>query len=247
MSGGAVSQACKKLLPQVLKIGAYLLSAPEHEVLFEDGCVIHQGQRVSISQIANAWYINPQLLPPDVDASGLEATVGYKPKVDTGAFTYATHAAVVAVDPELGSVSILDYVVVEDCGVLVNPMVVEGQTIGGVAQGIGTALYEEMPYDGFAQPLASTLADYVMPGATEVPNIRIEHFETPSPHTEFGAKGMGEGGAIAPPAVIFGAVNDALRKIGAAELTHTPLTPRRMLEAIEKGRQAKAAIEQVSA
>jgi len=104
-----------------------------------------------------------------------------------------------------------------------------------------------MPYDGFAQPLASTLADYVMPGATEVPNIRIEHFETPSPHTEFGAKGMGEGGAIAPPAVIFGAVNDALRKIGAAELTHTPLTPRRMLEAIEKGRQAKAANEQVSA
>lgn len=247
MSGGAVSQACKKLLPQVLKIGAYLLSAPEHEVSFEDGCVIHQGQRVSISQIANAWYINPQLLPPDVDASGLEATVGYKPKVDTGAFTYATHAAVVAVDPELGSVSILDYVVVEDCGVLVNPMVVEGQTIGGVAQGIGTALYEEMPYDGFAQPLASTLADYVMPGATEVPNIRIEHFETPSPHTEFGAKGMGEGGAIAPPAVIFGAVNDALRKIGAAELTHTPLTPRRMLEAIEKGRQEKAANEQVSA
>lgn len=237
MSGGAVSQACKKLLPQILKIGAWLLKAPESEVLFNLGEVTHSGKSISIKEIANAWYINPQLLPPDVDPSGLETTVGYKPKVDTGAFTYATHAAVVAVDPEMGSVSILDYVVVEDCGVMVNPMVVEGQTIGGVAQGIGTALYEEMPYDGFAQPLASTLADYVMPGATEIPNIRIEHFETPSPHTEFGAKGMGEGGAIAPPAVIFGAVNDALRVLGAAELTQTPLTPRRMLEAIEKGRQ----------
>ena len=85
-----------------------------------------------------------------------------------------------------------------------------------------------------AQPLASTLADYVMPGATEVPNIRMDHFETPSPHTEFGAKGMGEGGAIAPPAAIFGAVNDALRRVGAAELTRTPLTPRRVLQALEQ-------------
>jgi carbon-monoxide dehydrogenase large subunit len=142
--------------------------------------------------------------------------------------------ALVAVDPQMGGVEILDYVVVEDCGVLVNPMVVEGQTIGGVAQGIGTALYEEMRYDELAQPLASTLADYVMPGATEVPNIRMDHFETPSPHTEFGAKGMGEGGAIAPPAAIFGAVNDALRRVGAAELTRTPLTPRRVLQALEQ-------------
>ena len=107
---------------------------------------------------------------------------------------------------------ILDYVVVEDCGTMINPMVVEGQTIGGVAQGIGTAFYEETPYDDNGQPLASTLADYMLPGATEVPNMRLHHFETPSPHTEFGAKGMGEGGAIAPPAVLFNAVNDALRR-----------------------------------
>lgn len=151
-------------------------------------------------------------------------STGYKPKVDTGAFTYASHAAVVAVDPETGAVEILDYVVVEDCGVIVNPMIVEGQTIGGVAQGIGTALYEEMQYDEQGQPLASTLADYMLPGATEVPAIRIDHFETPSPHTEFGAKGMGEGGAIAPPAVLFNAVNDALRPLGAPELLMTPLT-----------------------
>ncbi len=234
MSGGAVSQACQKLLPQLLKIGAHLLGAAATEVVLEGGSVCCNGRRVSLSEIANAWYLSPQLLPPDVDPIGLEATVGYKPRVDTGAFSYATHAALVAVDPKMGGVEILDYVVVEDCGVLVNPMVVEGQTIGGVAQGIGTALYEEMRYDQFAQPLASTLADYVMPGATEVPNIRMDHFETPSPHTEFGAKGMGEGGAIAPPAAIFGAVNDALRRVGAAELARTPLTPRRVLEALEQ-------------
>ena len=234
MSGGAVSQACQKLLPQLLNIGAHLLQAKVTDVVLEGGSVCCGERRVSLSDIAKAWYLSPQLLPPDVDPAGLEATVGYKPRVDTGAFSYATHVALVAVDPKMGGVEILDYVVVEDCGVLVNPMVVEGQTIGGVAQGIGTALYEEMRYDELAQPLASTLADYVMPGATEVPNIRMDHFETPSPHTEFGAKGMGEGGAIAPPAAIFGAVNDALRRVGAAELTRTPLTPRRVLEALEQ-------------
>ena len=234
MSGGAVSQACQALVPQLLKIGAHLLHAAVTEVVLEGGSVCCADRRIPLSEIAHAWYLSPQLLPPDVDPMGLEATVGYKPRVDTGAFSYATHAALVAIDPHMGSVEILDYVVVEDCGVLVNPMVVEGQTIGGVAQGIGTALYEEMRYDAFAQPLASTLADYVMPGATEVPNIRMDHFETPSPHTEFGAKGMGEGGAIAPPAAIFGAVNDALRRVGAAELARTPLTPRRVLEALEQ-------------
>jgi carbon-monoxide dehydrogenase large subunit len=234
MSGGAVSQACQKLLPQLLNIGAHLLQAKVTDVVLEGGSVCCGERRVSLNDIAKAWYLSPQLLPPDVDPAGLEATVGYKPRVDTGAFSYATHVALVAVDPQMGSVEILDYVVVEDCGVLVNPMVVEGQTIGGVAQGIGTALYEEMRYDAFAQPLASTLADYVMPGATEVPNIRMDHFETPSPHTEFGAKGMGEGGAIAPPAAIFGAVNDALRRVGATELARTPLTPRRVLEALEQ-------------
>jgi carbon-monoxide dehydrogenase large subunit len=197
--------------------------------------------------VANAWYLTPQRLPADVDPAGLEVTLGYKPKVDTGAFTYASQAAVVAVDTQTGAVEILDYVVVEDCGTIVNPMVVEGQIIGGIAQGIGTALYEETPYDDNGQPLASTLADYILPGAPEVPNIRIEHFETPSPHTEFGAKGMGEGGAIAPPAVIFNAVNDALRAIGAAEVTCTPLTPRRLLQAIEEARATTVGAAQAAA
>jgi carbon-monoxide dehydrogenase large subunit len=142
---------------------------------------------------------------------------------------------VVAVDTGVGEVEILDYVAVEDCGTLVNPMLVEGQSLGGIAQGIGTALYEESPFDANGQPLASTFADYLLPGPTEVPAIRIYHMETPSPYTEFGIKGMGEGGAIAPPAAIFNAVNDALKSLGV-ELTETPLTPRRLLEAIERVR-----------
>ena len=169
--------------------------------------------------------------------------MGFKPAVDTGSFTYATHAVAVEVDIDSGHVEILDYVVVEDCGTMINPMVVEGQTYGGVAQGIGTAMFEEMRYDGNGQPLASTLADYMLPGPTEIPSIRIHHFETPSPHTEFGAKGMGEGGAIAPPAAIFNAVNDALRDFGV-ELQETPLTPRKILEALDAavaGAQSKKA------
>lgn len=237
MSGGAVSQACKRLLPRVVHIAGHLLGAEADQLSLREDGFAAGGQTVSIKDVADAWYLRPHRLPADVDPAGLEVTVGYKPKVDTGCFTYASHAATVAVDPATGGVEILDYVVVEDCGTMINPMVVEGQTIGGIAQGIGTAFYEETPYDANGQPLASTLADYMLPGATEVPHIRMHHFETPSPHTEFGAKGMGEGGAIAPPAVLFNAVNDALRGLGAAELAETPLTPHRVLQAIAQGRR----------
>ena len=236
MSGGAVAVACKALLPRLVKIGAHMLQVDQTQAEFRDGAVWAGERSVSVAEIADAWYLNPQKLPPDADPEGLEISKGYKPKVDTGCFTYCSQAAVVAIDPETGGVEILDYVVVEDCGVMVNPMVVEGQTIGGVALGIGTALYEEMPYDEFGTPLASTLADYVMPGATEVPNLRIDHFVTPSPHTEFGAKGVGEGGGIAPPAVLFNAVNDALHAYGyKVEVSHTPLTPERLLDALHEG------------
>lgn len=237
MSGGAVSKACKGLLPRVLQIGSHMLGVMPDQVELVDGQVRHGDRHVSIADIADAWYINPQKLPPDVDPAGLEITVGYKPKVDTGSFTYASCAAVIALDPRTGIVKIQDYVVVEDCGTILNPLIVEGQTIGGTAQGIGTALYEEMPYDETGQPLASTLADYVMPGACEVPTIRIEHTQTPSPNTEFGAKGMGEGGAIAPPAVLMSAINDALRECKAL-VTHTPMTPKRILLAIQHAQAA---------
>jgi carbon-monoxide dehydrogenase large subunit len=237
MAGGAVSNACKALAPRLVAIGAHLMQCALGTARIENGEVVGPQRSVSMREIAEAWYLRPERLPPDVDLGGLETTVGFRPKVDTGAFSYASHAAVVAVDPEIGAVEILDYVIVEDCGTLVNPMVVDGQTLGGAAQGIGTAMYEESPYDAGGQPLASTFADYLLPGPTEIPAIRIFHMETPSPYTEFGIKGMGEGGAIAPPAVLFNAVNDALRPLGV-EVAETPLTPRRLLEAIERAQGA---------
>ena len=188
---------------------------------------------MTLEEIAAAWYHRPDRLPPDVDLGGLEITIAYKPERDGGAFSYASHAVAVAVDTQLGHVEILDYVIAEDCGTIVNPMVVDGQTLGGVAQGIGTALFEESPYDANGQPLASTFADYLLPGPTEVPAMRILHMETPSPYTKFGMKGMGEGGAIAPPAAIFNAVNDALSDHGV-ELARTPLSPWELLAAMSE-------------
>ena len=237
MAGGAVARACEEIARRAVSIGAWLLKAEPSVVRVMGGEVVGPTSKISLNEIARVWYLRPQDLPAHVNPGGLEATVGYKPLRDSGTFSYAAHAAVVAVDPETGGVEILDYVIVEDGGKLVNPMVVDGQICGGVAQGIGTALYEEMPFDASGQPLASTLADYLLPGATEVPALRIEHMEIPSPYTEFGVKGLGEGGAIAPPATITNAINDALRPLGAAEILHSPATPRRILEAIERDRQ----------
>lgn len=233
MAGGAVAKSCEALIPRLLTIGAHLMQCASNTVQYMPGRVVGPQSSVSVREIAEAWYRRPQLLPPDVDVNGLEATIGYKPQVDTGAFSYASHAAVVAVDVDMGNVEILDYVIAEDCGRMVNPMIVDGQTMGGAAQGIGTALFEESPYDVNGQPLASTFMDYLLPGATEVPKFRIYHTETLSPYTAFGIKGMGEGGAIAPPAVLFNAVNDALRGLNV-EMSETPLTPRRLLAAIER-------------
>lgn len=241
MTGGAVAKSCEALLPRLLAIGAHLMQCATNTVHYMPGRVVGPQSSVSVKDIAEAWYRRPQLLPPDVDVNGLEATIGYKPEVDTGVFSYASHAVAVAVDVEVGSIEILDYVIAEDCGRMVNPMVVDGQTMGGAAQGIGTALFEESPYDANGQPLASTFMDYLLPGPTEVPKFRLYHTETLSPHTKFGIKGMGEGGAIAPPAVLFNAVNDALRGINV-ELSETPLTPRRLLTAVEHAaRRARAA------
>lgn len=237
MAGGAVAAACKILAQRAVKIGAHLLQAKPEDTQLEGGVVRAGNGNVSLSEIARIWYRAPQLLPQDVDQGGLDVTAGYKPKSDHGTFSYATHAVTVAVDTETGQVEILDYVVVEDAGTMLNPMIVDGQIYGGVAQGIGTALYEEVPFDAEGQPLASTFADYLIPGFPEVPQIRIVHMLTPSPYTEFGQKGIGEGGAIAPPAAICNAINDALRPLGAV-VAETPMTPKRVLAAIMAARGA---------
>lgn len=231
MAGGAVATACTELAERIRRIGAHMLQAKVEDVRLDAGRVIGPSGDVTIQQVAHTWYRRPQDLPADVDPHGLEVTAGYKPVRDSGTFSYAAHAVVVAVDPDLGEVEILDYAIVEDGGTLVNPMVVDGQIIGGLAQGIGTALYEEMAFDASGQPLASTLADYLLPGAPEVPMPFIGHMETPSPYTKFGVKGIGEGGAIAPPAAIANAINDALRPLGA-EMLRSPVTPRRIVEQV---------------
>jgi carbon-monoxide dehydrogenase large subunit len=237
MAGGAVATACEALVERARAIGAHLLQAELAEVRFENGRVVGPNGDLALSEIARVWYRRPQDLPAGVHGGGLEVTAGYKPVRDSGTFSYAAHAVTLAVDPELGAIEILDYVIVEDGGVLVNPMVVDGQILGGLAQGIGTALLEEMPFDASGQPLASTLADYLLPGAAEVPNPRIDHMETPSPYTRFGVKGIGEGGAIAPPAAIANAINDALRPLGI-EMLASPVTPRRIVEAVLAARAA---------
>ncbi len=240
MAGGAVATASRELASLAARIGAHLLQADPADVVIRDGHAVSPTGSISLAQIAHAWYRRPQDLPADIDPRGLEVTIGYKPVRDSGTFSYAAHAVVVAVDPEMGDVEILDYVIVEDGGKLINPMVVDGQIYGGLAQGIGTALYEEMPFDAAGQPLASTFADYLLPGPTEVPEPRLDHMEWLAPYTEFGVKGIGEGGAIAPPAAIGNAVNDALRGFGV-EMLRAPITPRRMLEAIAAAGHAGSA------
>jgi carbon-monoxide dehydrogenase large subunit len=144
----------------------------------------------------------------------------------------ATHAVEVEVDVETGQVTIVRYVVVEDCGTILNPAIVDGQIQGGVAQGIGGALYEEIVYDESGQLLTGTLMDYLPPTAADVPRVEIAHIETPSPHTAGGMKGMGEGGVIAAPAAIANAVADALSEL-SPRVNRVPLTPERVLALID--------------
>lgn len=200
--GGAVATASRLLAKRAAHIGAWLLQTDAANVRVADGKVIAGNSSITLREVARAWYLQPQTLPPSIDTGGLDVTAGYRAARDSGTFTYAAHAAVVAVDPATGVIEILDYVVVEDGGTLVNPMIVDGQIHGGTAQGIGTCLYEATPFDAQGQPLASTMLDYMLPGATEVPDICVLHMQTPSPYTEFGIKGLGEGGAVGPPAAI---------------------------------------------
>ena len=239
VAGGAVATACEKLGERIIRIGAHLLQEKPEAVRISGGEVVCGTKSVTFREIAATWYLKPQNLPADVDPDGLELTAGYKAKADTGTFSYATHAALVAVTPDTGNVEILDYVIVEDGGTLINPAVVDGQIYGGTAQGIGTALYEEMTYDGHGTPLASTLADYLLPGANEVPHMRVAHMETPSPITRFGQKGIGEGGAIAPPAAIGNAINDALAGLGV-ELSVSPMSPKRIRDAVLESERGEA-------
>lgn len=229
-SGGAVAKACRTLAGKIKVIGAHLLQAPTDKVELRGGKVTDTAGEVSVAEVARAANLRPEFLPPDM-SPGLEATEAYEPPQSGGVFSYGVHAVSVLAHPITGETEIIDYVIVEDCGNLINPMIVDGQIIGGVAQGIGTALYEEIRYDENGQPTATTFGEYMMPCAPEIPNFRIRHMVTPATSTEFGVKGMGEGGAIAPPAAIANALNDAFRGSGDKFL-ETPMTPRRVSDAV---------------
>ncbi len=238
-AGGAVAKSSRALVDKIRRIGAHLLQTDPAAVRIEAGAVHGPAGTIGFAEIAYAANVRQELLPAGMEPL-LDVTSTYEPTESGGVFSYGTHAVVVAVDPDTGVVEILDYAVAEDCGTMINPMIVDGQILGGIAQGIGTALYEEIPFDEQGQPLATTFADYMVPCAPEIPMIRIAHAVSPARATEYGVKGLGEGGAIAPPAAIANAVADAFRAIGAS-FNETPLTPRRVSEAVERRRAGRKA------
>ncbi len=235
--GGAVARACRMLIEKIQKIGAHLLQTDVSETQIKSGAVHGPAGSVGFTEIAYAANVRQEHLPAGMEPL-LDMTGTYEPSETGGVFAYGTHAVVVAVEPDTGVVEILDYAVSEDCGTMINPMIVDGQVQGGIAQGIGTALYEEIPYDEIGQPLATSFGEYMVPCAPEIPTVRMAHLVHPAQATEYGVKGLGEGGAIAPPAAIANAVSDAFRSIGAS-FNETPLTPRRVSEAVDRARRAK--------
>jgi carbon-monoxide dehydrogenase large subunit len=237
-AGGAVAKSCRVIAEKIRRIGAHLMQAEAGAVRIENGAVISASGSVSFAEIATAASIRQELLPEGMEPL-LENVSTYEPADSGGVFSYGTHAVVVAVEPETGVIEIVNYFVAEDCGTMINPMIVDGQVQGGIAQGIGTAMFEEIPYSDMGQPLATTFADYMVPCAGEIPAVEIAHSITPAKVTEYGVKGVGEGGAIAPPAAIANAVADAFRNIGA-QFNETPLTPRRVSDAVASARGKRA-------
>jgi carbon-monoxide dehydrogenase large subunit len=239
--GGATILAAGDIRDKLLRIGAEMLEANPSDLELDAGRVRVAGSPdrfVTIAEVARRTHHEPHLLP-EGEEPGLEAVRRYEAP-SPGSFTSAVHAAHVEVDPDVGEVKILRYVVVEDCGRVINPLVVEGQVHGGVAQGIGGALLEELAYDDEGQLLSTTLMDYLLPGFTEVPRIDVLHLESPSPYTLGGFKGMGEGGAIMSPVAVVNAVNDALRPFGVVA-DHTPITPDWIVHEVRRAREAVAA------
>jgi carbon-monoxide dehydrogenase large subunit len=228
--GGAVREAAAEARAKVAAIAAHLLEASPDDIVLEGGRAFVAGapaRAVGLADVAAVAYLAPERLPEGTPP-GLEFTARHRGPAVT--YSNACHACVCEVDVRTGAVRLLRYVVSEDCGVMINPAIVEGQIAGGVAQGIGGALMEEVVYDASGNPLTTTFLDYLIPTAADVPPITFGHIETPSPALG-GHKGMGEGGAIGSPAAVFNAVADALAPLGV-RLHRTPLSPAAVLAAL---------------
>ncbi len=231
IAGGAAWTTSEMLAEKVKKIAAHLYNAnPEAISIAESMVHVAGAPEMSrpLREIAEIAYGEPARLPEGV-GSGLEAQYRYQPPPFT--FTSAAHACVVEVDGDTGFVKILRWISSEDCGTVINPGVVEGQIAGGLAQGIGQVLLEEMPYDARGNPLAATFKDYLMPAISDIPDFEYVHANTPS-QTTGGMRGVGEGGAIIGPPTLFNAIADALLPFGEVPL-NLPLTPAKILDVIE--------------
>jgi carbon-monoxide dehydrogenase large subunit len=233
IGGGAAHVAAGRLADRIRDAAADLMEVDAADVELAAGRARVRGTpdtSLSFTEIAEAVHWQAQRMTGDEEYL-LEARGAFDP---SGSFSNSVHAALVQVDTGTGDARVLDYLVVEDCGVVVNPMIVEGQVRGGVAQGIAAALYEQLSSDEQGQPLSGSFIDYLVPTAQEIPTLTIYHLETPAQNSVTGSKGMGEGGVIGAPAAVLGAVNDAVA--GGVELDAIPATPEMILDALATAR-----------
>ncbi|MBE9479776.1 MAG: xanthine dehydrogenase family protein molybdopterin-binding subunit [Chloroflexi bacterium] len=229
VAANAVNAAALIVRGKVLKLASELLETPEEELELEDGVVRvadNPTRYISLGDLAQRSNPLRGAVEPGTEP-GLEATAYFGPKY--GATAFGTHAMIVEVDPETMMVEIKRYIVVEDCGTILNPLIVEGQLHGGVALGIGNSFYEKLVFDDNGQLLNASFADYLIPTAAEIPTIEIAHQVTPSPLNPLGSKGVGEAGAIPVPALFAQAVENALG-VDGLEILESPLSPQRLFE-----------------
>lgn len=232
-AGSATLRAGHEMRGKLLQVAEALLKTSAASLTIRDDRVEvtdDPSRGVTLCDIAGAANVGRHgiTLAPGI-TPGLETTVYFAP--ERAAYASGTHAAAVEVDPETGAVEVLRYVIGHDCGNVMNPMLVDGQVLGGFAHGIGNALYEEPFYDETGQPQSASYLDYSLPSSMEVPSVELVHIHTPSPLNPLGAKGAGEGGAIPVPAAIANAVEDALRPFGA-RITSLPITPSKVVDAL---------------
>jgi carbon-monoxide dehydrogenase large subunit len=231
-AGSSVMLAARAVREKAKKLASHLLEAGEHDLEVVDGAVRVVGASqlaVGLGELSRVLQGAPGYGFPEGLDAGLDASVNHR--LDALAYANACHVAEVEVDVETGGVRVLRYCAIQDSGTLINPMMVTGQVEGGVAHGIGNALLEWMSYDAGGQPMTTTFAEYLLPGATEVPAIDTLFKQTPSPLNPLGAKGAGEVGTIPAAAAVIGAIEDALSPFGV-RITQTPLPPQRILELI---------------
>ena len=235
IAGEAALQAAKALRHNVLDVAAILLQTEAHTLDIRSGLVVDRAtaeERMPLEEVARVAYFRPDTLPQDFQ-SEMMATRHYIPKKYPVAMTNSFQAVIVEVDPDIGTVDLLKYWCVEDCGKVINPMLVDEQVRGSIVQGIGGVLYEECRYDLDGNFLNANMADYLVPMAGEMPDMEIGHVETPTKESELGAKGAGEAGTAGAPGAILNAVNDALSPFGAGVFSQ-PITPERVLSALGK-------------